>query len=160
MRIKWDLDELYDFGEQLKDFSRFEAHAQRIVKDISKELLKHLKNLTPVGETGELIKGWDGNYFAVTKVDDGYEVLLVNTTPYASDVNDGHMSYNQFGGPYKVHDSRRVKVPTPYKWQRGNKTYYVYGHFFVERSIIQLAETKKIEAIILREIQRWWEGCF
>ena len=127
-----------------------------------------MKSLTPV-DGYDLINGWDGNKFAVTKKDNWFEVLIVNKTPYALDVNDGHKAYNQYGGPYPIHNTvkkgpygklqGRIQVRTPYQWQEGDSTYYVFGHFFVERGMVKLTNTQEIESIIMRELEKWWEGC-
>lgn len=155
MKLEWDFTELTEFADRLNDFSRFEKYAEKAAKEISKVLLKWMKSYTPVDEY-TLINGWDGNNFAVTKNGDNFEVLIVNKTPYALAVNDGHKAYNQFGGPYPI--KRRIQVRSPHKWQRGDATYYVFGHFFVERGILRLAETKEIETIIMDQLQKWWES--
>lgn len=156
MKITWDFDELYTFADRLADMKRFTEFAEKATKDISKSLLKQMKSLTPV-DSYELINGWEGNKFAVVKKDDGFEVLIVNKTPYALYVNDGHKAYNQYGGPYPI--KHRVQVRSPHQWQAGDATWYVFGHFFVERGILRLTETKEIEQIVLRELKKWWEGC-
>lgn len=155
MKFEWDFSELVEFAERLEG-ADLENTFKRITKDIGKALLKRMKALTPVGDTYELINGWDGNQFAVKEVNDGYEVLIVNKTPYAFAVNDGHKAYNQYGGPYPI--KRRIQVRSPHPWQQGDATYYVFGHFFVERGILQLKNTSEIEAIIMRELQKWWES--
>lgn len=155
MEIKWDLTELHDFADRLASFSEFEKFAERATKEIAKALLKRMKSLTPV-DSYDLINGWDGNKFAVTNTKDGYEVLIVNKTPYALAVNDGHRAFNQYGGPYPI--KHRVQVRSPHQWQKGDQTWYVFGHFFVERGIVQLAHTNEIESIIMRELRRWWES--
>lgn len=154
MNVKVDFSELSGFIDNLNS-SKLERTLERIAKEISKALLKRMKSLTPVDEY-DLINGWNGNRFAVTKRGNRYEVLIVNTTPYALDVNDGHMVYNQYGGAYPV--KRRIQVRSPHPWQKGDPTYYVYGHFFVERGILQLNNTKEIERIIMRELQKWWDS--
>ena len=156
MKIEWDFSELYEFADKLVDI-RLEETFKRITKDISKALLKRVKGLTPV-DNHELINGWDGNQFRVTEVEGGYEVEIVNTVDYALYVNDGHKVYNQYGGPYPI--KKRIQVRSPHQWQKGDQTYYVFGHFFVERGILQLNNTQEIEGIIMRELQKWWEGCF
>lgn len=155
MKPIWDFHEWTDFANNLKKGSLLEAHIKQASKDISKVLLKWIKTYTPV-ESSELIQGWDGNNFLVTKNGTGFEVLLVNRTPYALYVNDGHRSYNQCGGPYKI--KKRVKVKSPHQWQDGDPTWYVFGHFFVERGILQLSNTKQIESIIMRELRKWWDS--
>lgn len=155
MKLEWDFSELTEFANNLANVGEFEKHAQRITKDIAKALLKCMKQYTPA-DTYELINGWNGNQFAVTKNGDYYEVLIVNKTPYALYVNDGHKSYNQYGGAYPI--KKRIQVRSPHSWQKGDATYYVYGHFFVERGIVTLKNTKQIEAIIMRELQKWWDS--
>lgn len=157
MKFEWDFSEFADFANKLVD-NRLEETFERITKEISETLLKYMKGFTPKGETGKLIRGWDGNAFLVKKVSNGYEVEIVNEVEYAAWVNDGHRSYNQYGGPYKIHD--RVKVTSPHQWQNGDHAYYVFGHFFVERGIVSLTNTTEIETIIMRELEKWWKGCF
>ena len=154
MNVKVDFSELTEFIDNL-DSSKLEKTFERIAKDISKALLKRMKSLTPVDEY-DLINGWNGNRFAVTKRGNRYEVLIVNTTPYALDVNDGHMARNQHGGPYPI--KRRIQVRSPHPWQKGDPTYYVFGHFFVERGILRLSSTSEIEQIIFDELQKWWDS--
>lgn len=158
MELEWDFKELHDFADKLNDLAQFEEAAKRITKDISKALLNRMKGLTPVDEY-DLINGWNGNRFIVKEVEDGFEVEIVNTTPYALYVNDGHRVRNRKDGEYyKV--KRRVQVRSPHKWQSPANNWYVFGHFFVERGILQLTATKEIEGIIMRELRKWWEGCF
>lgn len=155
MKLQWDFSELTDFVNNLNDFSKFEKTIQIAVKRLAEELLKRMKELTPI-EEGTLISGWDGNDFVVTKKDGGFEVLIVNKAPYALAVNDGHMAYNQYGGPYPI--KNRIKVTSPHSWQQGNATYYVFGHFFVERGILLLTESAEIERIIMNELKKWWDS--
>lgn len=157
MKLEWDFSELFDFADRLQDLSRFDRFAERAIKDISKALLSWMKSYTPV-DSYELINGWDdASKIVVNKTDEGYEVLLVNKVKYALPVNDGHKAYNQYGGPYPI--KHRVQVRSPHKWQLGDGTWYVYGHFFVERGIVRLADTKQIEEILMRELEKWWDDC-
>lgn len=156
MELEIDWKDIHKFANRLGNLSKFEQCAERIVKEIAESLLTWMKIYTPI-DSFKLINGWDGNKFAVVKKDNGFEVLIVNTNPYALHVNDGHKAYNQFGGPYPI--KNRKKVTTPYKWQQGDSTYYVFGHFFVERGILKVTEVKLIEAIIMRELEKWWKGC-
>lgn len=157
MKIDWDFKEIDDFADNLRSFSSvFDPHIKRATKDIAKALLNHMRNFTPKDETRQLIQGWNGNALVVKPTENGYEVEIVNSAEYAAWVNDGHMAYNQFGGPYKIHS--RIKVTSPYKWQKGVKTYHVFGHFFVERGILQLCNTDQIERIIYKQLQKWWKG--
>lgn len=154
MKFEWDFSEFTEFASALTSVD-LDNTLKRISRDIAKALLKRMKGLTPVDEY-DLINGWNGNRFVVTETKNCYEVLIVNKTPYALDVNDGHKAYNQYGGPYEI--KRRKQVRSPHQWQQGDATYYVFGHFFVERGIQQLANTSEIEQIIMRELQFWWRS--
>ena len=156
MKIKWDFSELTEFADNLSNISKFEREMQFAVKELASVLLKTIKTLTPVGDTYQLVNGWNGNDFAVRQVEGGFEVLLVNTDSKALWVNDGHRAFNQFGGPYPI--KRRIKVSSPYQWQKGSTTYYVFGHFFVERGILQLTNTQQVEQIIMKKMQKWWDS--
>jgi hypothetical protein len=157
MKIEWDFKELTDFGDNLKSFSSvFDKNLQRATKEIAHTLLQYMRELTPRDKKGKLIDGWNGQAFLVKPTSNGYEVELVNKTEYASWVNDGHRAFNQYGGPYKIHN--RVKVTSPHPWQKGSPTYYVFGHFFVERGILQLCNTDQIEKIVYKHLQNWWKG--
>ena len=138
----------------------FASSVKFATKEIASVLLKAIKSLTPIGETYQLINGWNGNDFAVRQVNNGFEVLLVNKDPKARWVNDGHRSFNQFNvgtnEPYVVHT--RKKVTSPYQWQLGDGTHWVYGHFFVERGILQVENTTQVEEIIMKKLQKWWES--
>ena len=170
MKIEWDFKELTAFADKLTKTSTLDRQLRFATKELAAALLRHIKTFTPIGETYQLVNGWNGNDFAVKKVANGFEVLLVNTDEKALWVNDGHRAFNQYGGPYKIHDEvkvgpfgklqGRIKVTTPYKWQKGNKQYYVFGHFFVERGILEMSNADKIEQIIMKKLQKWWEGCF
>lgn len=158
MRFDWDFSELYQFADKLGEVGRLETALKRATKDIAKALLKRMKSLTPVDEY-DLISGWEGNHFLVKEVDGGFEVLIVNRDEKATWVNDGHRVRNRKDGPfYKV--KRRIQVRKPHQWQKPVNDWYVFGHFFVERGILQLNNTVEIEEIIMRELEKWWEGCF
>lgn len=153
MHFEWDFSELVAVASRLESLGEFEKHMSEAAKRISKALLKWMKEFTPT-DSYELVSGWDGNQFAITKKGNVFEVLIVNKTPYALPVNDGHKAYNQFGGPYPV--KRRIKVRSAHQWQTDASEWYVFGHFFVERGIIRLKDTKEIEQIIMDELQKWW----
>ena len=129
MKLEWDFSELNKFAKNLGQVSKFEREMQYAAKELAAELLKRIKTLTPVGDTYQLVNGWNGNDFAVKKVDNGFEVLLVNTDEKALWVNDGHKVKNRKDGPYlQVHN--RVKVRSAHQWQNPVSDWYVYGHFF------------------------------
>jgi hypothetical protein len=156
MKIEYDFREFHKFADNLRDTSRLTQPMSVATKEIAKELLLRMKKFTP-RDTGRLIAGWEGNAFAVTKKANGFEVLIVNKDPKATWVNDGHRAFNQYGGPYII--KHRVKVPSPYQWQTGDSAYYVYGHFFVERGIVELNNTDEVERLLMKELQKWWRGC-
>lgn len=156
MKLQWDFSELIKFADNLTEFQKLEKAMQAATKRLAEELLRQMKELTPV-EEGTLISGWNGNNFVVTKKDGGFEVLIVNKTPYALAVNDGHRVRNRKDGEY-YQVKRRVKVPSAYKWQDPVSNWYVFGHFFVERGILKLTETTKIEQIIMNELKKWWDS--
>lgn len=155
MKIEWDFSELIEFADKL-DGVDLENTFKKITKELSKALLSRMKSFTPVGDTYTLINGWNGNHFVVHEVTNGYEVLIVNQDKKALWVNDGHRAFNQHGGPYPI--KKRIQVRSPHQWQQGDATYYVFGHFFVERGILQLQNTSEIEQIIMKELQKWWDS--
>ena len=156
MKLQWDFSELTRFADNLNDFLELEKAMRNATKRLSEELLRQMKELTPV-EEGTLINGWDGNNFVVTKKDGGFEVLIVNKTPYALAVNDGHRVRNRKDGEY-YQVKRRIKVGSAHQWQDPANDWYVFGHFFVERGILKLTETTKIEQIIMNELTKWWNS--
>jgi hypothetical protein len=130
---------------------------QNAAKRLAKALLKWMKSYTPVGDTYQLISGWNGNNFAVKKVANGFEVLIVNKDEKALWVNDGHRVRNREKGTYlTVH--RRIQVPVAHQWQKDASNMYVFGHFFVEKGILRMTENTEIESIIMQELQKWWDS--
>lgn len=117
--------------------STFNEAVKAATQELAKELHKALLQNTPV-VTGKLLAGWNNGEnlaFTAVKVPGGYEVTLTNSVEYASSVNYGHPSMNQYGGPYVVHN--RVKVPVPNQRQNPADPTWVFGHFFVEESELQ-----------------------
>ena len=147
MKIEWDLREFERFVDGLSETAQLVDRFKRITKAIAQELLRQIKTFTPRDE-GTLISGWDGNAFLVNTLPNGnFEVKIVNKVEYAQWVNDGHRVRNRKDGEY-LSVKHRVKVPVAYQWQKDTSELYVYGHFFVERGIVQLKNTQKIEQII------------
>lgn len=155
MKVQFDFSELDKFAENLKDYHRFETTLMTATQNIARVLHKYLLQQTPV-DTGNLRKMWSagGNLsFTVERVERGYEVVLINEAEYATAVNDGHYSYNQFnkgGKPYVV-KNRTV----PYK-QGGKAKTFVFGRFFVEDSID--LTYPKVEELIMKELRKWWNS--
>lgn len=153
MKVIWDFDNLFAFGERLSEYENFETAIMTATQEIAKALHRALLTRTPV-VTGNLRAGWsrgENLAFRVTKVKNGYVVELSNDVDYASWVNYGHHSYNQYGGAYEV-KNRTVKY-----YQGNNGKTYVYGHFFLEKSILDVEE--QVEQIIHKELQKWLEWC-
>lgn len=144
MQIEWDFHEFNDFARRLEDTSKFQLFAQQATQEIARELHKMLYETTPV-KTGNLAAAWggSGNYsYTIKKHGTGYSVTLYNRGAnekgfmYGLAVNDGHYSYNQYGGPYK----------------------FVAGRFFVESAIIRTCNSTQLENIIMRKLQKWWDS--
>ena len=156
MKVDWDIHELTEFSDKLIRMSVFDDAMEKAIKRLAKALLKWMKLYTPT-DSYELINGWNGNHFAVTRQENGFEVLIVNKDEKAQWVNDGHRVRNRKGGDYlKV--KRRIQVRSPHQWQKPANDWYVFGHFFVERGILRLSETSEIEEIIFNELQKWWDS--
>lgn len=141
MKFQWDLDELNRFADSLESFHELETSLMTIAQRIARVLHKHLLTNTPV-LTGNLRKMWsagDNLYFTVEQDSNGYYVTLVNNARNGSEngfmygraVNDGH------------------STPSG-KW--------VTGRFFVEKSIVQTAESGEVERIIMNELREWWDS--
>lgn len=140
MKIEFDFSELTEFTNNLASEYAFDTTMMTITQKIAKILHSDLLLLTPV-DTGNLRKMWsagDNLKFTVENVNDGYVVTLINAAKtdknfmYGKAVNDGHKTVN--GG-------------------------WVMGKFFVEKAILKTSNSKQIESIIMKELQKWWEGC-
>jgi hypothetical protein len=155
MGVKYDFKELNKFLKRVSDPKRLDKRLTVATKNIAKVLHQHLVEQTPV-KTGNLKKMWsagDNLKFTVNRTDTGYEVVLINAAEYASSVNDGHYSYNQYnvgGKPYVV-KNRTV----PYRHGGKDKT-FVFGRFFVEDSID--LTYPKVEEIVMKELDKWWDS--
>lgn len=137
MELEWDFGELEAFGKRLESTAKFYETATTCAHELAKVLHKMLRMYTPK-LTGNLKAGWSrGNnlMFEVMDLGEYYQVTLTNLVEYASSVNDGHRSFNQFGGPYG----------------------FVPGRFFVEKAIVETQD--KAESTIYRELKKWWEWC-
>jgi hypothetical protein len=153
MKLIWDIQELVDFGKRIGDYETYETYIMTATQEIARALHKAVVMRTPV-VTGELRSGWsrgDNLAFRVQQVAGGYVVELTNNVKYARWVNYGHHSYNQFGGPYEV-KNRTVRY-----YQGNNGSTYVYGHFFVEKAVLDTE--RKAETIIKNELKDWMRWC-
>lgn len=155
MKLEWDLSELEDFAERLENTAKFKVVCKKLTQELAKILQEMLFNTTPV-KTGQLAAGWGGaeNYaYKVVELKTCYKVTLYNRVPYAKYVNDGHYSYNQYGGAYEV-KHRTV----PYT-QGNNDSTYVFGHFFVEKSILKVENSAELEKVLSKELEKWFAWC-
>lgn len=159
MKVEWDFDELFDFGDNLQSLgSVFDKHLQAATKKVAQALLKRMKGFTPVLDY-DLINGWNENKLLVTGTPTGYEVLLVNKMDYATYVNDGHKQKpGRFVPGYWATTTRFVYVPGYKKGGMRLKKSWVQGKFFVEKGIVSLANVGEIEQIIMQELQKWWDS--
>ena len=118
-----------------------------------------LKNNTPV-DYGNLRAGWDTynlDFYAV-RTSTGFQVSLVNGATYAVWVNDGHKQRpGRFIPGYW--EGNHFRYDPNAKGGMVLKQSWVKGRFFVEISISQLAESKQIEQIIYKHLQKWWKEC-
>lgn len=143
MKLEWDVSELDNFARNLENTYNFETAMINIAQRVARVLHKHLLTQTPI-KTGNLRKMWsagDNLLFTVERVKNGFQVTFINTAQndkgfqYGLAVNDGHYSYNQYGGSYG----------------------YVQGRFFVETAIALTGETQ-LQKIIMDELRKWWDG--
>lgn len=155
MKLEFDLSELVQFGERLQ---QQDMGLKRATKELAEMLRLTLKVRTPF-RTGALRAGWDQSKgIRVKKVAGGYEVALVNPVEYAAWVNDGHRVKNRKDGPDLL-VKNRVKVPSPARWQADTSDWYVFGHFFVETSILSMENNGYVEKIIMENLERWLRWC-
>ena len=159
MKLEWDFSELTDFADNLVKTSTFSKAMEEVAKKLAKYLRDLIRDETPVGQTGRLKAGWEQGEVGllVTRESHGFLVEFTNKVEYASYVNYGHESHNQFGGPYLVR--RRIKVPTAYPQQNPKSPYWVYGWFFVEQSIITAEDSPELMKLLMKSLTEWWEGC-
>lgn len=156
MKFTFDFSEVTEFCERVGNYDVFRKYMRRSAREVANYMRVVLKERTPYGKTGVLKKGWDGNSaIKVNPVKGGFNVTLLNKAPYASWVNDGHRVRNREDGPY-LQVKKRIKVPSPYPWQKDTSDWYVFGHFFVERAVIHAENSKLVEEIIYDQIEQWW----
>ena len=159
MRIKWDMKGFNILKKNLQTMDLFQNEMQKTAKQIAKELRDMIRDKTPVGETRTLRNGWVGEY-RITKTEEGFVVEFGNKVEYAKAVNYGHPSHNQYnkdGEPYLV--SHRVKIPTPHPMQNPVSPNWVYGWFFVENSIVTMADNPQLNKLLINGLRRWWRTC-
>lgn len=140
MKVEFDFSELERFARRLDDTYPLNSALMTATQNVARALHKRLITQTPV-DTGNLRKMWsagDNLLFTVEEVADGFQVTFVNSA--RADSKDGYM----YG----------VAVNDGHRHQGGG---WVMGRFFVERSIIQTAESAQLEEIIMTELRKWWK---
>lgn len=145
MKIEWNFSEFEKFGDRVQDITKFEAFAKQMISEITVALREALFQNTPV-LTGNLCANWGGdeNYsFAIKQFAYGFSVTLYNRAS-----SDKSPKYPNFQYGLAVNDGHR----TP----GGNG--WVMGRFFVEKSIVQTAESSQIESIVMTKLQKWWDS--
>lgn len=143
MRVRYEFDELWAFRDRVANLAKFQEFMKLATKELAKVLHDMLFKYTPV-RTGNLCASWGGGEnmaYIVKTVNGGFEVTLTNGAvndkgeKYAVWVNDGHHSYNQYGGSYG----------------------FKKGKFFVEKSIVEAENT--LEPVLMKELEKWWSWC-
>lgn len=142
MKVEFDFSEFHEFANRLQDTHNLDTALMTATQNIARVLHQHLLNQTPV-DTGNLRKMWsagDNLLFTVESVNNGFQVTFINTA------RAGH----KYGFMYGIAVNDGHRTPT------GG---WVMGRFFVEKSIIQTAESSQLETLIMKELDKWWEGC-
>jgi hypothetical protein len=160
MRLKWDFKEWVNFGDKISDIDEFNRFAKDGCQAIAKVLHQMLISNTPV-DYGVLQAGWQTseNYaYEVKTTPWGYQITLYNRTEYATWVNDGHKQRpGRFIPGYWIGNHFRYD-PNATEGMVLKKP-WVHGRFFVEKSIIQLENSTKIESILYKELTKWFRRC-
>lgn len=159
MKIEWELNDLFNFGNKLADTSRYEREMRSTIKEVAHELLRKIKQYTPIGDSWQLINGWDNNDLAVRKIPSGFEILLINRTLYARWVNDGHKQRPGRFIPGHIIGNRFYYDPTADDGMILKRP-FVKGRLFVEKGILDVSNNATLEGIIEKHLENWWKGCF
>lgn len=146
-----------ELTQYCKSFALLKNNTKKDIKEIIRDAARHflvdVKNRTPQ-VSGELRRHWDTDNldFVVRSTDKGYYVELVNKCEYASYVESGHFSYNQFGGPYEV-KNRTV----PFYYKPSGKT-VVYGVFFLKKTEVEYASKGKLDHLVSLKAEQWLQS--
>ena len=147
MKLNCDFSEVIDFAQRLSNTHDLDTHLMNATKTIAKVLHQRLLENTPI-KTGNLRKMWsagDNLLFTVNKVDNRYEVVLINKARSGKDaITDDESTGFMYG----------VAVNDGHGTPTGG---WVMGRFFVERSIVQ--SEVAVKPVIQRELKKWFEGC-
>lgn len=148
--IEVDNSELEKFTQQFSELKEhFDDEIKNMLREVARQFLEDVKKRTPRG-TGNLRKHWtiDNLTLDIKSDKSGYWVYLVNTVDYASYVEHGHYSYNQYnvgGVPYTV---KNRTVP----YYDGNPSpVFVYGVFYLKKTELQY-DKGKMQRIVNREM--------
>ena len=157
MNISWDFSEVLEFSERLL---KFDVYCEKAAKEIAEKLHQMLINNTPV-DFGMLQAFWktEENYsYVAERVENGFEITLVNKATYALWVNDGHKQRpGRFIPGYWMGNHFRYD-PTADGGMRLKKS-EVKGRFFVETSIAQLENSVTIESIVQKQLKKCFRWC-
>ena len=148
MKVTWDFSEFEKFADGLADKHPFDTAMMTATQNIARVLHGHLLKNTPV-DTGNLRKMWsagDNLLFTVERVSEGFEVTLVNKAKSGKDARSDDESTGFMYG---------IAVNDGHKTTSGG---WVMGKFFVEASLLQTAKSTKIDAIIMEQLQKWWDS--
>ena len=148
----FDYHELTKFADNLVTKSRDEE-MKRLMDKLVEQFLTNAKTYTPV-VTGTMRNHWDvdNKDYKVRKIKNGYSVTIYNKAKnkygykYARDVDQGHKSYNQYGGPYVVYNSKYGANGGP-----------VIGRFIIDKAY--MATQFQIEKPVALELQKWLDRC-
>lgn len=144
MHIEIDASDLTKLQKKLSSLIDNDDWIRQAIVESCELMLKDLIESTPV-DTGRLKEQWlkDNPKIVVRDTSDGWTVDIVNNTEYASWVEKGHFSYNQYGGPWPV---KNAKVPDSSGW--------VYGRFFV-RKTENIWQNGKLDANLSSRLNEW-----
>ena len=159
MKLEWDFQELFDFGDRISDIARFESFCKTATEEVAKILLRMLKRNTPV-DYGNLQARWDSDNVGYTarQTARGFEVVLINGMKYARWVNDGHKQRpGRFIPGYW--EGKHFRYDPTATGGMVLKKPWVQGRFFVEKSLLQLENGRQFEQIIYKHLQKWWKEC-
>lgn len=150
--LQVDISELENFIDDFSELrEQFDDEIKHTIKVVAREFIYDVIKRTPK-KTSNLRKHWleDNVALHVETKGDEYCVYLVNKAEYASYVEQGHYSYNQFnvgGEPYIV-KNRTVEY-----YEGNNAPTFVYGVFYLKKTEIDYKKDK-METIVSREISK------
>ena len=152
MELKWNIKQITNFGNKLKDTHDFETAIMTATREVARVLHRELLNQTPI-DTGNLRKMWSAGknlLFTVDRVKGGYQVTFINEATNKRSVADSEIRNEGNGYMYgiAVNDGHRTKTGG-----------WVMGRFFVEKSILITSESAKLNSIIYKELEKWFKRC-